>query len=99
VHALDEVLQHFFGDFEVGDDAILQGADGRDVAGRPAEHALGVHAHSNHRLGCAGSTNGDHRGLVKHDTALRHINQRVGGTEVDSEIGGEHPKKAFKQHE
>jgi len=36
VHLADEVLDHLLRDFEVGDDAIAQGPDGRDVGGRAA---------------------------------------------------------------
>ena len=42
VHLADEVLDHLLGDFEVGDDAVAQRADGLDVAGRAAEHQLGL---------------------------------------------------------
>src|SRR5262249_1781062 len=33
VRLLDEIVQHFLGDLEVGDDAVLHGLDGDDVAG------------------------------------------------------------------
>ena len=32
VHLLDEVAEHLLADLEVGDDAVLQRADGLDVA-------------------------------------------------------------------
>ena len=37
----NEVFDHFFGDFEVGDDAVAQRPNGADVAGGTAEHLLG----------------------------------------------------------
>ena len=40
----DEVLDHLFGDFEIGNDAVTQRTDGLDVAGRAAEHQLGLFA-------------------------------------------------------
>jgi len=42
VGLLDEVPEHRLGDLEVGDDAVLEGADGGDVAGSAAKHALGL---------------------------------------------------------
>jgi hypothetical protein len=39
-----KVVQHLFGDFEVGDDAILHRLDGHDVAGRAAQHLFGLFA-------------------------------------------------------
>ena len=44
VHLLDEVAQHLLADVEVGDDAVLQRADGLDVARRAADHPLGLDA-------------------------------------------------------
>ena len=42
VHLLDEVAEHLLADLEVGDDAVLQRPDGLDVAGRAADHPLGL---------------------------------------------------------
>ena len=42
MHLADEVLDHLLGDFEVGDDAVAHRADRFDVAGRAAQHHLGV---------------------------------------------------------
>ncbi len=81
---VDEVAKHRLGDLEVGDDAVLQGPDGHDAAGRAPEHALGVDAHGEHALGV--SLDGDDRGLDQHDAAAAHRDQRVGGTEVDGHV-------------
>src|ERR687890_160658 len=45
VHLLDEVAEHLLRHVEVGDDAVLQRADGLDRARRAAEHPLGLDAH------------------------------------------------------
>jgi hypothetical protein len=42
MHLADEVLDHLLGDFEVGDDAVAHRADRLDVAGRAAQHHLGL---------------------------------------------------------
>ena len=44
VRLLNKIRQHFFGDFEVGDDAVLHGLDGHNVAWRAAEHLFGFAA-------------------------------------------------------
>ena len=92
VHLLDELLEHLLGDGEVGDHAVLHRADGGDVARRLAEHLLGRHADRLDRLlgvGPAFGANGDHRGLVQHDALAAHVDQGVGGAEVDRQIVGE----------
>ena len=37
-HFLDEVVQHHFGDFKIGDHAVAKGPDRLNVAGGSAEH-------------------------------------------------------------
>jgi hypothetical protein len=41
VDLADEIAQHRLRDVEVGDHAILQGADGRNRSGRTPQHLLG----------------------------------------------------------
>jgi hypothetical protein len=41
VHHLDELLEHLLGDGEVGDHAVLHGANGFDIARHFAQHGLG----------------------------------------------------------
>jgi hypothetical protein len=45
VHLADEMLDHLLRHLEIGDHAVAQRADGLDVAGRAAEHQLGLVAH------------------------------------------------------
>ena len=56
VHPLDEVAEHLLADVEVGDHAVLQRADGLDVAGRAAEHALRLGADREQATVCACSS-------------------------------------------
>ena len=65
----DEVLQHLLGDGEIRDDAVFQRANGRDVAGRSAEHVLRFVAHGFDDAAAAPRVfpNGDDRRLVEHD--------------------------------
>ena len=92
VHLLDELLEHLLGHGEVGDHAVLHRPDGGDVARRAAEHLLGGQAHFlDHLLavGTAFLADRDHRGLVEDDALAAHVDQRIGGAEVDREIVGE----------
>jgi hypothetical protein len=91
VDLLDEVLEHLLGDREVRDHAVLHRADGRDVARRASEHLLGREPDRLDGLLAAGTAflaDGDHRRLVEDDALAAHVDERVGGAEVDGEVGG-----------
>ena len=86
MHFAYEVLQHFFGNGEVGYDAVFQGADGFDVARRTAQHAFGFKADRGDGLGAAGvatTTDGDYRGFVQDNALAAYINQRIGRAQID----------------
>ena len=88
---LDELLEHLLGDGEIGDHAVLHRSDGFDVARHLAEHGLGLGTDGLDGLlavGAAFVADGDHRGLIEHDPFAAHVDQRVGGAEVDGEVGG-----------
>ena len=82
----DEVAEHGFRHFEIGDDAGLHGADGDDVAGSAAEHALGLLADGEHAVGAL--LDGHDGGLAEHDAAVLDVDQGVGGTQIDADIVG-----------
>jgi hypothetical protein len=82
------MLDHFLGDFDVGDDAVAQRADRFDVVGRLAHHHLGVVADGLDPLDPVDRLDGDDRGFVQHDAAILHIDQRVGRAEVDRDVLG-----------
>ena len=66
--------------------------DRLDVAGDLAEHLLGLAAdRANHALavGAAFLRNGHDRGLVEHHALAAHVDQRIGGAEVDRQIARE----------
>ena len=93
MHHLDELLEHLLGDGEVGDHAVLHRADGLDVAGHLAEHGLGLGPTAwivFLPLRAAFVADGDHRdGSSRTMPFAAHVDQRVGGAEVDGEVGGE----------
>jgi hypothetical protein len=84
VDLLDEVAEHLLGHLEVGDDPVLQRPDGRNRAGRPAEHALGLDPHGVDLTGPR--VDRDHARLRQHDPAPTHIDERVRGPEVDRHV-------------
>jgi hypothetical protein len=78
------MTQHLFGDFEIGDDAVLHGSNRHDVAGGPAQHLFGIAADGEDLA--ALSLDGDDGGLVDDDPLALDIDQRVGGAQVDRQI-------------
>ena len=86
VGLLDEVIQHLFRHFEVGDHAVLQGADGHDVSGRAAQHLFGVAAHGFHIA--IHLVDGDNGRLIDHDAFALGVHQGVGGPQVNGKVGG-----------
>ena len=96
---LDEVAQHRLGDLEVGDDAVLQRADGGDVARRAAEHALGLGADGQDALPAAASfCTATTDGSLQTMPSPFDVDQRVRRPEIDGEIVREQPEEAIKDH-
>jgi hypothetical protein len=87
VRLLDEVIQHLLGDLEVGDDAVLHRFDRDDVAGGAPQHLLRFFTDRFHFTG--GFVQRDDGRLVDHNALTLGINERVGGSEVDGEVGRE----------
>jgi hypothetical protein len=81
---------HLLADLEVGDDAVLQGADRLDVRRRAADHALRLGAD---RQGAAVlHVDGDHRRLVQDDAAAADVDKGVGRAQVDRHVTAEQVK-------
>src|SRR4029077_18461342 len=78
---LNKIRQHFFGDFEIGDDAVLHGLDGDDVSGSAAEHFLGFAADGDDFA--ADFVDGHDGGLVHHDAFAVRKDQGVGGPQIN----------------
>jgi hypothetical protein len=84
VHLLDEVAQHLLADLEVRDDAVLQRADGADVARRAADHPLRLDAHRERAT--VVHVDGDDRRLVEDDALTPHVDERVRGAEIHGHV-------------
>src|SRR3954449_7304055 len=95
VHLLDEVAQHPLGRLEVGDDAVLQRADGHDVARRTADHPLRLGADGEDPRG-VGVDRDDAR-LVEHDALAADVDEGVGGAEVHGHVSTE--EREIVRHE
>src|SRR5580658_10504994 len=78
VRLLDEVVQHLFGDFEVGNDAVFHRLDGDDIPRSAAEHLLGFFANRLHFAGIL--VNSDDGGLIDDDALTARIHQGVRGS-------------------
>ena len=91
VRLLDEVVQHLFGDFEVGDDAVFHRLDGHDVAGRAAQHLLGFLAHRLHLAGVL--VDGHDGGLIDNNALTGRVDQGVGGAQIDGQIARKHAEE------
>jgi hypothetical protein len=87
LHLADEVLQHLLGDGVVGDDAVAQRTYGSDVGRRTAEHLLGLDTDGLDLLGPARvHADRDDRGFVEDDTFVAHVDECVGGAQIDGQI-------------
>src|SRR5207248_9347655 len=80
----DEVLQHLFGHFKVGDNAVFHGTNGDDVAGCAAKHFFGFLANGFDLVG--DFVDGDDGRLADHNAASFGIDQRVSRSQVNGEI-------------
>ena len=84
----EEIPQHFLGDIEVGDDAVLHRPHGDDAVGRPAEHSLGLETDTFDLLRLP--VDGDYGRLIEDDALAFDIDEGVRCAEVDTDcIRGE----------
>ncbi len=77
----EEVPQHLLRHVEVGDDAVLHRAHGDHAVRRSAEHSLGLEPDALDLLGLP--VDRDDGRLVQDDALTLHIDEGVGGPEVD----------------
>ena len=90
---LDEVAHHDLRYLEVGDNAILEGADGHHAARGAAQHALGVLTHGLHFV----ALHGNNGRFPQHNTLVFDVDQGIGGAEVYPYIIGKHPGEFFEK--
>src|SRR3989304_4663577 len=86
VNLLNEVAQHLLRRVEVGDDTVLERANGHDGGGSPPYHSLGLEADGIDIL--RQLVDGDDGGLIDDDTFSLDHHQRVGRAQVNADIVG-----------
>ena len=86
------MLDHFLGDFEVGNHAVSHRADGADVARGLAEHDLGFFTDSKHLGAPANLGHCHNRRFVKHNTLALYIDKCVCRTKVNADVCCEYIK-------
>ena len=95
MHLLDEVAEHLLADLEVGDDAVLERSDRLDVGRCTADHPLGLEADS--QGPAVVGVDRHHGRFVEDDALTTHIDEGVGGTEVDGHVATDHSTETRKQ--
>jgi hypothetical protein len=87
MHLVNEMTDHFLGNFEVSDNPIAKRADCLDISGGPAQHHLRLVPDSENLLLPLAVKNRHDRRLIQDDTATLDINQRICGTKVNGHVG------------
>jgi hypothetical protein len=98
MHLADEMLDHFLGDLEIGDDAVSHRADRLDIAGGATEHHLGRVADGFDDLLAVAYLERDDGGLVQDDPPAFDIDEGVGGAEIDRHVGRNHAEETAECH-
>jgi hypothetical protein len=88
---LDEVAEHRFGNFEVGDDAVLDRSDSSNAGRSSTEHRLRVVPDRQDAISAAVPIIGDcnDAGFRTDEALALHVDQGICSSQVDSEIVGE----------
>jgi hypothetical protein len=81
---LDEVGEHFFGNFEIGDHAVFHGLDGDHVARRPAKHFFRLAPDGDYVAAVLIDCNNGR--LVYYDALAARKDQCVSGSQVDCQV-------------
>ncbi len=84
MHTFDEVLEHGFGNLEIGNHTVFQRPDSRNVGRCAAQHTFGFLSDVQLSAGSPmpSRVDGYHGGLREHNTLAAHVNQGVGGTQI-----------------
>ena len=76
----DKTANHLFGNFKIGDDAVLERASYLNAGVFTPHHLFGFFADGNDFLG--GDLAGDNRGLVEDDSLAFDKYQGIGGAQI-----------------
>ena len=86
MHLPNEMLDHFFGHFKIGDDTIAHGANCLNVSRRSAQHELRVVSDGAYLALSAFRVGRYDRRLIKNNAAATDVDQRVRSTEIDGHV-------------
>ena len=99
VRLVDEMLEHMFGDIEVGDDPVAKRADRADRLRSLAHHQFGVAADRAHLWRAIAIFHRHHRRLVEDDALVAQIDDGVGGAEIDGDVTRREIEHSGKAHD
>ena len=85
VRFLNEIGEHLFSDLEVRDHAVFHRFDSHHISGSAPEHFFSFATDRNHLAGIF--VDGHDGRFVDDDPFSPRIHQRVGGTEIDGQVG------------
>jgi hypothetical protein len=95
----DEIANHGLGHLKIRDDAIFHGADGLDISRGLSQHEFGIFANSHDPVGTSFVlANGYHRRFTQDNPSSPHVNERICGPKVYSQIIGEPTENAIPHH-
>src|SRR2546421_6487737 len=77
---LEKEAQHFLGDVEIGDDAVLERPHGEDAVRCATEHPLRLETDAFDFAGCF--FDGDDGGLVQNDPFTADVDERIRGAKI-----------------
>ena len=97
MHFANEVLDHFLGHVEIGDNTVTHGADCFDGAGGAAQHQFCIFADGENFFHPVFDMIGNDGGFRKHDALAFDINQCVGRAEIDGHIRGKQARQVIKK--
>ena len=98
MNLMNKMTQHGFGDIKICNHAVSHGANGHNIARRPAQHVLGFLSHSQHPVFMAViRTNRDNRWFPQHNALALHIDQRIGRPKINGQIAGKNPQDGIQK--
>ncbi len=93
VHLVDEIAEHRLGDFEVGNNSVLDRPDGDDIARGAAQHHFRFLADGQHLVGPDVLADRNHGRFPQDNAFAFDVDKGVGGAQVNGQIVGKPAKR------
>ena len=97
MHLVDKITEHGLGNFKIGNDPVLHGPDGSNIARCLAKHLLGLLADGKHPAAAGILADGDNRRLPQDDTLSLDVQNRIRGSKIDGQVIGHPAKEKIKR--